>query len=136
MLAGKQSLTNICRSHTFTKNALSTKQFDRCFVQSVTLPQRSIDTSQPEHANPKHVKETVKDEGRMSDRLEQMTEEMLQHGGRRAEKIVKEAGFSEELKAKLEARLMDSKFRSENPAAFAQVTMPASLFQCYRRATY
>ncbi|KAL8940023.1 MAG: hypothetical protein Q9211_002476 [Gyalolechia sp. 1 TL-2023] len=37
-----------------------------------------------------------------------------------------EAGFSEELKRRLEAKIADSTFRNENPAAFAQLDMPPS----------
>lgn len=53
-----------------------------------------------------------------------MTEESLERGGRAAQKAIDEAGFSEELKKRLEARIQDTKFRSENPAAFAQMDMP------------
>lgn len=60
----------------------------------------------------------------MSRRLGDMTEESLERGGRAAQKAIDEAGFSEELKKRLEARIQDTKFRSENPAAFAQMEMP------------
>lgn len=60
----------------------------------------------------------------MSGRLAQMTDEMLEQGNRSAKKVIKEGGFSEELKKKLEARLQESSFRSENAAAFAQVNLP------------
>lgn len=62
--------------------------------------------------------------GAMSRRLEEMTERGLEESGIRAEKMVGEAGFSEELKSKLEARITDSKFRNENPSAFATLDMP------------
>ena len=60
----------------------------------------------------------------MSSRLNQMTEESLSHGGREAEKFVEEAGFSEELKRQLEERINDNTFKSDYPAAFAQMNMP------------
>lgn len=63
-------------------------------------------------------------EGRMSSRLNQMTDETLSHGGRSAEKVIEEAGFSEELKRQLEERINESTFKSENPAAFAHLNMP------------
>lgn len=66
----------------------------------------------------------IRGEGRMSSRLNQMTDESLSHGGRSAEKFIEEAGFSEELKRQLEERIKESTFRSENPAAFAQLNMP------------
>lgn len=64
--------------------------------------------------------------GRMSERLAQMTEESIDGGGRSAKKVIKEGGFPEELKRQLEARIKDSTFRSDNPAAFAQANMPVS----------
>ncbi|KXS97919.1 hypothetical protein AC578_4378 [Pseudocercospora eumusae] len=67
-----------------------------------------------------------KPQGAMSQRLEQMSEESLETGGRAARKAVEEAGFSEELKSRLEKRLADSSFRSDNAAAFAQANMPQS----------
>ena len=63
----------------------------------------------------------------MSRRLADMTDESIEQGGRSAQKAVGEAGFSEELKRQLEARIADSKFKGENPAAFAQANMPV----CY-----
>ena len=65
----------------------------------------------------------------MSRLLEQMTEEGIEGSGTRAGKVVEEAGFSEDLKKKLQARILDSKFRSENAAAFATVEMPSSAGQ-------
>lgn len=60
----------------------------------------------------------------MAGRLAQMTNEMIEQGGRSAKKAIEEGGFSEELKKKLEARLQESSFRSENAAAFAQASLP------------
>ncbi|MCJ1472134.1 hypothetical protein MMC13_000781 [Lambiella insularis] len=62
----------------------------------------------------------------MSRRLEDMTERTVEEGGQSAQKYVEEAGFSEELKRRLEARIADDKFRSANPAAFAQIDLPSS----------
>ena len=59
----------------------------------------------------------------MSRRLEEMTEETVSQGGRSAKRAVEDAGFSEELKMRLQARLEDSQFRSEHPAAFAALNM-------------
>ena len=63
----------------------------------------------------------------MSRRLAEMTDESIEQGGRSAQKAVEEAGFSEELKRRLEARIVDGKFKSENPAAFAQIKMPVCI---------
>lgn len=65
----------------------------------------------------------------MSRRLEEMTEKTVEQGGHSAQKAVEEAGFSEELKRGLEARIADSKFKAENPAVFAQVNLPVRLFR-------
>ena len=63
-------------------------------------------------------------EGAMSRRLAEITEETIKSGGRTAEKAMDEAGFSEDLRKKLEARIGESSFRHQNPSAFAQVDMP------------
>ena len=63
-------------------------------------------------------------EGRMAGRLMQMTDELIEQGGRSAKRAIEEGGFSEELKKKLEARLQESSFKSENTAAFAQASLP------------
>lgn len=62
----------------------------------------------------------------MTRRLESMSEESLGTGGRSARKAVEEAGFSEELKARLEAKLADASFKSDNASAFARVNLPSS----------
>ena len=77
-----------------------------------------------ESQNGEAVTSVGESHGAMSQRLEDLTEQSIQTGGRSAQKSVEEAGFSEELKRKLEAKLQESKFRSENPAAFATLDMP------------
>ncbi|KAL8710419.1 MAG: hypothetical protein Q9220_005020 [cf. Caloplaca sp. 1 TL-2023] len=67
-----------------------------------------------------------KDAGAMARRLQEMTDEIIEQGGRAAQRAVDEAGFSEELRRQLEAKIADSNFRNENPAAFAQLDMPSS----------
>ncbi|KAL9001322.1 MAG: hypothetical protein Q9169_000213 [Polycauliona sp. 2 TL-2023] len=58
-----------------------------------------------------------------------MTEDTVKHGGPAARKAVDEAGFSAELKQRLEEKIADSNFRNENPAAFAHVGMPSNAGQ-------
>ncbi len=60
----------------------------------------------------------------MSRRLAEMTDETIEQGGRHAQKAIQESGFSEEMKKRLEARILDSRFKIENPVAFAQMSMP------------
>ena len=71
-----------------------------------------------------HSQSGKEESGAMSRRLEEMTEKSVDGGGRSAQKAVEEAGFSDELRRKLEARIEDSKFRSEHAADFAQLNMP------------
>ncbi len=62
----------------------------------------------------------------MARRLEEATEEALLTGGRSGRRAVEDAGFSDELKERLLAKVKDAQFRSDNAAAFAEVDMPAS----------
>ena len=66
-----------------------------------------------------------KEEGAMSRRLAEMASDNLETGGRSARKAVEEAGFSEELKARLEEKIASAGFKSDNASAFAQVNIPA-----------
>lgn len=63
------------------------------------------------------------EQGAMSRRLEQATEDALFEGGKAGRRAVEDAGFSEELKAKLLEKVEASKFRSENVSAFAELEM-------------
>lgn len=71
----------------------------------------------------------------MSRRLAELTDESIEQGLRSAQKAVEEAGFSDELKRQLEARIADGKFKSENPAAFAQANMPVCFNECSAERT-
>lgn len=62
----------------------------------------------------------------MARRLEEATEDALFTGGRAGRRAVEDAGFSEELKERLLAKVQDAKFRSENASAFAEAGLPAS----------
>ncbi|KAI1311837.1 hypothetical protein F5Y03DRAFT_290604 [Xylaria venustula] len=67
--------------------------------------------------------------GPMSRRLEEATEEVLLTGGRAGRRAVEDAGFSEELKERLLAKVQDAQFQSQHAAAISQVNMPASAGQ-------
>ena len=67
-----------------------------------------------------------KKQGGMSRRLSQMTEDSVEQDGRRMRRAMEDGHFSEELKRRLEERIHDNAFRSENPGAFAQLNMPVS----------
>ncbi|KAI1431522.1 hypothetical protein GGR50DRAFT_61184 [Xylaria sp. CBS 124048] len=64
--------------------------------------------------------------GAMTRRLEEATEDVLLTGGKAGQRAIADAGFSEELKEKLLARVKDAQFRSEYAAAFAEAGLPAS----------
>lgn len=55
---------------------------------------------------------TQKEEGAMSRRLREMSEEALESGGRGARKAIEEAGFNAELKAQLEQRIATANLKS------------------------
>lgn len=61
----------------------------------------------------------------MSRRLAQATEDALLEGGRAGQRAIEEAGFSEELKARLLDRIEGHQFKAENAAAFAEVELPS-----------
>ncbi|KAK0706131.1 hypothetical protein B0T26DRAFT_655778 [Lasiosphaeria miniovina] len=60
------------------------------------------------------------EQGPMSRRLQEATEEALLTGGRAGRRAVEDAGFSHELKAKLLEKLADAQFRTEHLAAFTE----------------
>jgi hypothetical protein len=64
------------------------------------------------------------EEGAMTRRLVEMTEESVDIGGLSAARNVEAAGFSNELKKQLESRIADSAFRSQNQRAFAETELP------------
>ncbi len=72
-----------------------------------------------------------KEEGAMSKRLAEMTEETIDRDRRSAAQTVEAAGFSEELKKKLEARIADGAFRTQNQRALSEAEIPVRiLFYC------
>ncbi|KAL9077549.1 MAG: hypothetical protein Q9157_003351, partial [Trypethelium eluteriae] len=66
------------------------------------------------------------EQGAMSRRLADMSDESLETGGRSARKAVEEAGFNEDLKQQLEDRLVAAQFKEEHRSALAQAELPAS----------
>jgi hypothetical protein len=72
------------------------------------------------------IESEEKNEGAMSRRLRDMSEEALESGGRSTQKAISEAGFSDDLKRQLEERIASASFRAENRSAFAEAELPAS----------
>jgi len=67
------------------------------------------------------------EQGAMSRRLAEATEDALIEGGRGGRKAVEEAGFSDELKEKLLERIKAANSRSENAAAFSEAGMSSNV---------
>ena len=63
----------------------------------------------------------------MSRRLAEATEDALFEGGRAGRQAVADAGFSEELKARLLEKVQAAKFQSGNATAFAEVGMGSNV---------
>ncbi|KAF7938782.1 uncharacterized protein EAE98_001120 [Botrytis deweyae] len=77
--------------------------------------------------NDSEKKGVEKELGAMSRRLLEATEDALLEGGRAGRKAVEEAGFSEELKARLLERVEASKFKSENVSAFTEASFASNI---------
>lgn len=130
MLPATRSSRYVCsrclRAQTQTKCAILTAVSianSRAF--STSPPLRSQDAEAQRKESPPEEKEDEKEDA-MARRLEQMSEEMLETGGRGARKAVEEAGFSEDLRKQLEERIAGANFRNENAQALAQARLPSS----------
>src|SRR5947209_6264080 len=63
-------------------------------------------------------------EGAMSRRLSEMAEGTMDTGSKSDRKLMQDAGFSEELKRKLEERIAQTAFQAENQQTFSEINMP------------
>lgn len=68
--------------------------------------------------------ENEEEQGAMSRKLAEMTEEAMLEGGRSARRNMEQAGFSEDLKKQLEERIAATSFKNDYPAAHSIVNMP------------
>ncbi|KAM7208158.1 protein of unknown function (DUF1992) domain containing protein [Naviculisporaceae sp. PSN 640] len=86
-----------------------------------TSPDAPADQSPTSHSKPKPPDGSPSAEhGAMSRRLQEATEEALLTGGRAGKRAIEDAGFSEELKAKLLDKIAHAKFQSNNAAALSE----------------
>ncbi|KAL4806856.1 hypothetical protein BDV18DRAFT_138330 [Aspergillus unguis] len=69
------------------------------------------------------------EDGAMTRRLAEMTEQAMLEGGRSTRKNLSHAGFSEDLKKELEERVAAAAFKSDHAAAHSVVNMPESAGQ-------
>lgn len=60
----------------------------------------------------------------MSRRLAEMAEETIDTGSKSDRKLMRDAGFSEDLKQQLEERIAQTSFAFENQRAASEVNMP------------
>ena len=117
----------LCRQSVRLPRRLKYGRSWRAFSQTAALPQQNAQASakHEDHSESSEEKNgQEKEQGGMSRRLAQMTDESIEQGGRNAMKALEEGAFSEELKRRLEARIQDSSFKSQNPAVFAQLDLP------------
>ena len=132
MNLGRQHWSYLCAKCARSKPPKAAKvyRYGRALTTSITLPQQvgaPADHDAGEDGLEVAENEATSPQGRMSARLARMTEESIEQGGQSAKKTVEEAGFSEDLKRQLEARIQQSAFKSENAVAFAQTNMPVRL---------
>lgn len=73
------------------------------------------------------TKEEEQEQGALSRRLSQMTEDAMLEGGRSARRNIENAGFSEDLKRQLEERVLAASFKSEHAAAHSILDMPVRI---------
>jgi len=64
-----------------------------------------------------------------------MAEETMDTGTKSDRKLMQDAGFSEDLKRKLEERIAQTAFQAENQQAFSEANMPVCLTQ-HRTSIY
>ncbi|KAK1834452.1 hypothetical protein QBC39DRAFT_396920 [Podospora conica] len=85
---------------------------------------RPSSTPNPPHDPPSNPPAAPpKEPGAMSARLSQATEDALLTGGRAGQQAVRDAGFSEELKARLLAKLETAQFRSDHAATLSDAAV-------------
>lgn len=95
------------------------RPFSVASALSQDKPPTPSDLSTREDASPRKEQE-----GAMSRRLAEMAEETMDTGSKSDRKLMKDAGFSDELKKQLEERISQTGFASQNQQAASQVTMP------------
>lgn len=110
------------RSAPFARNA--------AIVRDFTTSPPSFDA--PQDGTGKELENNVgrgsgkknEEKGALSRRLEQMSEEALEVGGKAAQKAVEETVFDEALRKELEERIAGANFRNEHASALAQANLP------------
>ncbi|KAL2868863.1 DnaJ family domain-containing protein [Aspergillus lucknowensis] len=99
---------------------------------STTLHRRQDAASKSDESNKPPESKTqdeAEEDGAMTRRLSEMTEQAYLEGGRSTHKNLSHAGFSEELKKDLEERVAAAAFKSEHASAHSIANMPESAGQ-------
>jgi hypothetical protein len=86
-------------------------------------------SSVPKNEDEAVTRDVQQERGAMSRRLSEMAEETMDTGSKSDRKMVKDAGFSEELKKKLEERMAQTAFQAQNQQAFSEANMPVGFIQ-------
>jgi hypothetical protein len=102
------------------RSSIELKEEDRASIEANILKSTSKEISANQNG-------TEKEQGAMSRRLSEATEDALLEGGRAGRKAVEEAGFSEELKQKLLERVEASKFSAEHANAFIEAGLSSNI---------
>ena len=68
-----------------------------------------------------------KEMGALSRRLSEMAEETMDTGSKSDRKLMKDAGFSDDLKKQLEERIAQTSFNPQSQQALSQANMPVRL---------
>lgn len=90
---------------------------------STACPRRQQDGSQAGEKD-KKSSEDEEEQGALSRKLSEMTEDAMLEGGQSARRNMEQAGFSEDLKKQLEERIAASSFKSDYAAAHSIADMP------------
>lgn len=125
--ASVSNLTRISSRYT-TANQRRATFIPKSFLSTSNAPGQNADPNNADEKQESSLSQNEpKKESAMARRLSAMTEDALLEGGRSARKNIQEAGFSEDLKAKLEERVAASTFKSDYAAAHSIKDMPVCL---------
>ncbi|KAH7368118.1 hypothetical protein B0T11DRAFT_60882 [Plectosphaerella cucumerina] len=95
----------------------------QCHRRYSQKPKANSPTEAPDnarHSAPSVIDSSDSNKGAMTRRLEAATEEALLTGGESGRRAIEDAGFSEELKARLLEKVQAADFRQKHAGAFAQ----------------
>ncbi|CAG8983349.1 hypothetical protein HYALB_00000516 [Hymenoscyphus albidus] len=113
------------RARLFSQTPQRNSQHDSSMTEQETSS--SIETQIPltlsKDSSSHRQTNDVAEQGAMSRRLAEATEDAILEGGRAGRKAVEEVGFSDELKERLLERVKAHTFRSENASAFAEASL-------------